>query len=84
MEVTQTASTRSRVLVSPNLFCRWFGCKDYVPSSGYYPGMPQAHCYYCGKITGCAADFCQDFQEPAKKSILGFWLARQIDKLKTK
>ena len=29
--------------------CRKHGHQDHVPAHGGYPGMPQSHCYYCGK-----------------------------------
>lgn len=39
-------SIRNR-LIARN--CRKNGHQDYVPAGGGYPGMPQSHCYYCGK-----------------------------------
>ena len=29
--------------------CTRHGHKFYVGGSGYYPGLPQAHCWRCGK-----------------------------------
>ena len=29
--------------------CKKFGHMFYVGASGYYKGMPQAHCWRCGK-----------------------------------
>jgi hypothetical protein len=43
------------------LMCKWFGHR----TTGYYYGMPQAHCQDCGYINkGIASDKCQEWSEP--------------------
>lgn len=44
--------------------CRREGCQASVPSGGYCPGKPQAHCYRCGKRTYNASKRCALWCEP--------------------
>lgn len=53
-----------RGLISPNAKCRDIGCRTYVPSYGYYAGLPQSHCTRCGMICWNAIEQCPDFCEP--------------------
>lgn len=41
-------------MVSKNPWCRVFGCQNFVPSGGGYPGLPQSHCYRCGLVNSNA------------------------------
>ena len=66
-------SERSKSLISPDWLCRRYGCQDH-------PGLPQSNCYYCGKITSNAAEFCLDFRQPNAPRPFWQWVARQIDK----
>lgn len=61
----ESAAARSRRLVWPVRYCQTQGCTLFVPSnSDGYPGMPQSHCYYCGKIGDNAQDGCTDWTKP--------------------
>ena len=46
-------------------WCAAFGHTNYVPSgAGHYIGMPQSHCYWCGKKGPAAIESCPDYVEP--------------------
>lgn len=62
---------RKPKLESPDFLCRVYGHQDYVPSGGGYPGMPQSHCYYCGKKNYNASEWCTEWSEPI--SFRPFW-----------
>lgn len=67
-------------LKSPSLWCRWWGCIGYVPARGYYPGLPQSHCYDCGTRQCGAMEGCPDWKEPHDPT-LWTWLGHALVKL---
>lgn len=78
----QVSYQRFKVLQSNDPLCRRFGCGATIPPEGAYPGLPQAHCPRCGKITMFADEDCLDFREPIYPrtgiAVLIGWLGEKL------
>lgn len=46
------------------ILCAIKGHVFYVAWGLGYLGLPQAHCYRCGKKGAGASDYCKDWEEP--------------------